>query len=114
MTPFGRRLGPGVVKARGPLHAGDLQLQLLGKLLMAENLPRHFVVAEFYLAGHGNGGPRHALQPLYRLGGRMTMLAQAVKPPSGRRDVRALKNLCGAGRQCFKLWLVDPGLAVIR
>ncbi len=79
MTPFGRRLGPTVAKRGDTCTLVNMQLQLLGKLLMAENL-RDILWSLDYLAGHESVDRERIGCVGLSLGGRMTMLAAAVEP----------------------------------
>ena len=80
MTPFGRRLGrPRNTKRIDDCTLVNLQMQLLGKLLMAENLRDILWSAEFLAQHEAVDADRLACVGL-SLGGRMTMLAAAVEP----------------------------------
>ena len=79
MTPFGRRLGPTVAKRGDTCTLVNMQLQLLGKLLMAENL-RDILWSLDYLASHEAIDRERIGCVGLSLGGRMTMLATAVEP----------------------------------
>jgi dienelactone hydrolase len=80
LTPFGRRLGDR--KAYGgndPCAVTSIRLQMLGKLLMAENL-RDILWSVDFLASHkAVDGKRLGCVGL-SYGGRMTMLATALEP----------------------------------
>jgi dienelactone hydrolase len=80
LTPFGRRLGdPDSYKKDDPCGITFLRLQLLGKLLIAENL-RDCLWALEVLARHEQvDGKRLGCVGL-SYGGRMTMLTAALEP----------------------------------
>ena len=71
--------GNGGCQTRGHLHAGESATELLGKLLMAENL-RDILWSLDYLAGHETVDRERIGCVGLSLGGRMTMLAAAVEP----------------------------------
>jgi dienelactone hydrolase len=80
LTPFGRRLGkPKSTKKGDPCTLANLQLQYLGKLLIAENLRDILWTLEFLVR-------QPTIEPLrigcvgLSYGGRMTMLAAALEP----------------------------------
>lgn len=80
LTPFGRRLGDR--KAYGgndPCAITFVRLQLLGKVLMAENL-RDILWSVEFLAGHEQVDARRLGCVGLSYGGRMTMLAAALEP----------------------------------
>lgn len=80
MTPFGRRLGD--AKSYGKSDACGitfLRMQMLGKLLIAENL-RDALWALEYLAQHKNVDAERLGCVGLSYGGRMTMLTAAVEP----------------------------------
>jgi hypothetical protein len=80
LTPFGRRLGnPKAYGGQDPCAVTFIRLQLMGKLLIAENL-RDVLWALEFLARHEvvDGGRLGCVGLSY--GGRMTMLAAAVEP----------------------------------
>jgi dienelactone hydrolase len=80
LSPFGRRLGdPAVYGKQDPCAVTFVRLQLLGKVLMAENL-RDCLWALELLARHKQvDGERLACVGL-SYGGRMTMLTTALEP----------------------------------
>jgi dienelactone hydrolase len=80
LTPFGRRLGDR--KAYGnndPCATTFIRLQLLGKVLMAENL-RDILWSLTFLAGHEKVDADRLGCVGLSYGGRMTMLAAALEP----------------------------------
>ena len=80
LTPFGRRLGDR--KAYGgndPCAVTFVRLQLLGKVLMAENL-RDILWSLKFLAGHEKVDADRLGCVGLSYGGRMTMLAAAMEP----------------------------------
>jgi dienelactone hydrolase len=80
LTPFGRRLGNAeAYKNQDACGITYLRLQLLGKLLMAENL-RDSLWALELLARHERVEPAKLGYVGLSLGGRMTMLTTAVEP----------------------------------
>jgi dienelactone hydrolase len=79
LTPFGRRLGNRPVKSGDVCTLVNMQLQYLGKLLMAENL-RDILWSLEYLVRHDAVDPERIGCAGLSLGGRMTMLAAAVEP----------------------------------
>jgi dienelactone hydrolase len=79
LTPFGRRK-PGGDKPQGdPCINAFVGLQLLGRLLMAENL-RDILWTLDYVASHPAVDPRRVGCVGLSYGGRMTMLAAALDP----------------------------------
>jgi dienelactone hydrolase len=80
LTPFGRRLGKREAYGKqDPCAVTFVRLQLLGKVLMAENL-RDCLWAVDFLAGHPRvDGKRLACVGL-SYGGRMAMLTTALEP----------------------------------
>jgi dienelactone hydrolase len=80
LTPFGRRLGnPDAYKKDDPCAITFLRLQLLGKVLMAENL-RDALWSLEVLAGRDEVDPRRLGCVGLSYGGRMTMLTAALEP----------------------------------
>src|SRR5262249_15659803 len=80
LTPFGRRLGdPELYGKQDPCAITFLRLQLLGKLLIAENL-RECLWALTALARHGQVDARRLGYVGLSYGGRMTMLTAALEP----------------------------------
>jgi dienelactone hydrolase len=80
LTPFGRRLGnPEVYGKQDPCAVTALRLQLLGKVLMAENL-RDCLWSLEILAGHPQVDPKRLACVGLSYGGRMTMLTSALEP----------------------------------
>ena len=81
LTPFGRRLGdPAAYGTAGPLRASPSSgMQLLGKLLMAENL-RDCLWALELLARHAQVDAKRLGCVGLSYGGRMTMLTAALEP----------------------------------
>jgi dienelactone hydrolase len=81
LTPFGRRLGDGKSYARGTDACGItfIRLQLLGKVLMAENL-RDILWSLEMLARHESVDAARLGCVGLSYGGRMTMLAAALEP----------------------------------
>jgi dienelactone hydrolase len=80
LTPFGRRLGdPAAYKQQDACAVTFLRLQLLGKLLIAENL-RDALWALEALARHEQVDPRRLGCVGLSYGGRMTMLTAALEP----------------------------------
>jgi dienelactone hydrolase len=79
-TPFGRRLGdPKIYRGQDACGITYLRLQLLGKLLIAENL-RDALWAFELLARNPAVDPRRMACAGLSYGGRMTMLTAAVEP----------------------------------
>jgi hypothetical protein len=79
-APFGRRLGdPKLYRGNDPCAVDFLRLQMLGKLLMAENL-RDALWAQKVLEQHPMVDPKRIGCVGLSYGGRMTMLATAVSP----------------------------------
>jgi len=79
LTPFGRRLGTEKVKRGDPCTLVNLQLQHLGKLLIAENL-RDCLWTLDYLAKHEAVDERRLGCVGLSYGGRMTTLTAALDP----------------------------------
>ncbi|HEX4148892.1 MAG TPA: alpha/beta hydrolase family protein [Pirellulales bacterium] len=79
LTPFGRRLCNPSAKRGDTCTLVNLQLQYLGKLLIAENL-RDILWSVEFLARHEAVDPQRIGCVGLSLGGRMTMLAAAVEP----------------------------------
>lgn len=80
LTPFGRRLGNGdAYKQQDACGITYLRLQLLGKLLIAENL-RDSLWALEVLARHEQVDPKRLGCVGLSYGGRMTMLTAALEP----------------------------------
>jgi dienelactone hydrolase len=80
LTPFGRRLGnPDAYGRQDPCAVTFLRLQLLGKLLISENL-RDALWALELLARHEAVDSRRLGCVGLSYGGRMTMLTAAVEP----------------------------------
>jgi dienelactone hydrolase len=80
LTPFGRRLGnPDAYKKDDPCAITFLRLQLLGKVLMAENL-RDALWSLEVLAGRDEVDPKRLGCVGLSYGGRMTMLTAALEP----------------------------------
>jgi dienelactone hydrolase len=80
LTPFGRRKPARAKAAQGdPCTAAFVGLQLLGRLLMAENL-RDILWTLDFLAAHPAVDPQRIGCVGLSYGGRMTMLATAVDP----------------------------------
>lgn len=105
-TPFGRRLGdPMAYGKQDPCAVTFVRLQLLGKVLMAENL-RDALWALDYLAGHERVDAAKLGCVGLSYGGRMTMLTAALEPRvkiavvSGALNVMqervAVRYSCGA------------------
>jgi dienelactone hydrolase len=79
-TPFGRRLDdPKEYRGQDPCAITFIRMQLLGKLLMAENLRDALWTLEF-LAAQPNVDPARLGCAGLSTGGRMTMLTSAVSP----------------------------------
>ncbi len=79
-TPFGRRLGdPKVYGKEDPCAITYLRLQVLGRLLIAENL-RDALWSFELLAGRAEVDARRLACAGLSYGGRMTMLTAAVEP----------------------------------
>ncbi len=79
-TPFGRRLGDAKVYGKDdPCAITYLRMQLLGRLLIAENL-RDALWSLELLAGRAEVDARRLACVGLSYGGRMTMLAAAVEP----------------------------------
>jgi dienelactone hydrolase len=80
MTPFGRRLGdPKQYQRQDPCAVTFIRLQLLGKLLIAENL-RDLLWSVELLSRHKAVNPKRLGCVGLSYGGRMTMLAAALEP----------------------------------
>ena len=80
LTPFGRRLGDRAAYGRqDPCAVTFVRLQLLGKLLMAENL-RDVLWSLEFLSGQPNVDSQRLACVGLSYGGRMTMLAAALEP----------------------------------
>jgi dienelactone hydrolase len=80
LTPFGRRLGDRDAYGRqDPCAVTFVRMQLLGKVLMAENL-RDCLWALELLARHEQVDPRRLACVGLSYGGRMTMLTAALDP----------------------------------
>ena len=80
LTPFGRRLGERSAYGKeDPCGITFLRLQLLGKVLMAENL-RDCLWAVELLAAHGQVNPKRLACAGLSYGGRMSMLTAALEP----------------------------------
>ncbi|HYT89897.1 MAG TPA: prolyl oligopeptidase family serine peptidase [Gemmataceae bacterium] len=80
LTPFGRRLGdPAAYRNQDPCAITFLRMQLLGKVLIAENL-RDVLWAVELLARHKQVDARRLGCVGLSYGGRMTMLATALEP----------------------------------
>jgi len=80
LTPFGRRLGnPDAYNKDDPCAITFVRLQLLGKLLMAENL-RDALWSLEVLARHDEVDAKRLGCVGLSYGGRMTMLTTAVEP----------------------------------
>lgn len=80
LTPFGRRLGdPAAYGKADPCGITFLRLQLLGKLLMAENL-RDCLWAVELLVQHKRVDAKHLGCVGLSYGGRMAMLTTALEP----------------------------------
>jgi dienelactone hydrolase len=80
LTPFGRRLGePKTKGGTDPCAVTFIRLQLLGKLLIAENL-RDVLWSVDLLAARKEVDPQRLGCVGLSYGGRMTMLAAAVEP----------------------------------
>jgi dienelactone hydrolase len=80
LTPFGRRLGnPDAYKKDDPCAITFLRLQLLGKVLMAENL-RDALWSLEVLARNDDVDPKRLGCVGLSYGGRMTMLTAALEP----------------------------------
>jgi dienelactone hydrolase len=80
LTPFGRRLGnPDAYKKDDPCAVTFVRLQLLGKLLIAENL-RDSLWALEVLARHDEVDAKRLGCVGLSYGGRMTMLTAALEP----------------------------------
>ncbi|MCI0685203.1 MAG: prolyl oligopeptidase family serine peptidase [Gemmataceae bacterium] len=78
MTPFGPRLGPAAGK-QDPCAIAFIRLQLLGKVLMAENLRDCLWAVEFLARRPDVDAERLGCVGL-SYGGRMTMLTAALEP----------------------------------
>ena len=79
-TPFGRRLDePKAYRGQDPCAITFIRMQLLGKLLMAENLRDALWTLEF-LAAQPNVDPARLGCVGLSTGGRMTMLTSALSP----------------------------------
>jgi dienelactone hydrolase len=78
LTPFGERLG-GKSGSTDPCADTFIRMQILGKLLIAENL-RDCLWALDLLAGHAEVDPDRLGCVGLSYGGRMTMLTAAVEP----------------------------------
>ncbi len=80
LTPFGRRLGdPKAYRGNDPCAITSLRLQMLGKLLIAENL-RDLLWSLDLLARRKEVDPQRLGCVGLSYGGRMTMLAAALEP----------------------------------
>jgi dienelactone hydrolase len=80
LTPFGRRLGEVRKTVKyDPCTKANMELQYLGKLLIAENL-RDILWTFEYLAHHEAVDADRIGAAGLSLGGRMTMMAAAVEP----------------------------------
>jgi hypothetical protein len=80
LTPFGRRLGdPAAYNRQDPCAITFLRLQMLGKVLMAENL-RDALWALELLARHPQVDAKRLACVGLSYGGRMTMLTAALEP----------------------------------
>jgi dienelactone hydrolase len=80
LTPFGRRLDDrAAYHGQDPCGVTFVRLQLLGKLLMAENL-RDCLWALELLARHERVDAKHLACVGLSYGGRMTMLTAALEP----------------------------------
>lgn len=79
LTPFGRRLGTLTVRRGDACTLVNLQLQYLGRLLIAENL-RDILWTLEYLIGHEAVDPERIGCAGLSLGGRMTTMTAAVEP----------------------------------
>lgn len=80
LTPFGRRLGEAGKKSKqDPCAVTFIRYQLLGKVLMAENL-RDCLWAVEFLARHPQVDPDRLGCVGLSYGGRMTMLTTALEP----------------------------------
>lgn len=80
MQPFGKRLGdPAAYGKQDPCAVTFVRLQLLGKVLIAENL-RDCLWALEYLARRDDVDPHRLGCVGLSYGGRMTMLAAALEP----------------------------------
>ena len=105
LTPFGRRLGKADYGKQDVCGVTFIRLQLLGKLLIAENL-RDCLWAVEYLARHDEVDAKRLGCVGLSYGGRMTMLTTALEPRirvaavSGALNVMqervAVKYSCGA------------------
>ena len=106
MTPFGRRLGDRDAYGRqDPCAVTFVRMQLLGKVLMAENL-RDCLWAFEMLARHARVDDGRMACVGLSYGGRMTMLTSALEPrirvavPSGSLNVMqervSVRYSCGA------------------
>jgi dienelactone hydrolase len=78
LTPFGPRLGPATAK-QDPCAIAFIRLQLLGKLLIAENLRDALWATEFLARRSDVDAERLGCVGL-SYGGRMTMLTAALEP----------------------------------
>lgn len=78
-TPFGRRLGANTAKRGDACTLVNLQLQYLGKLLMAENLRDALWTVEYLVRHEAVDAARLGCVGL-SYGGRMTMLTTALEP----------------------------------
>ncbi len=79
LTPFGRRLGDRAAYKQDPCAHTFVRLQLLGKVLMAENLRDCLWTLEL-LARHERVDARRLACVGLSYGGRMTMLTAALEP----------------------------------
>jgi dienelactone hydrolase len=80
LTPFGRRLGDKASYGKqDPCAITFIRLQLLGKVLMAENL-RDCLWAFNLLAGHPQVDPKRLACVGLSYGGRMAMLTTSLEP----------------------------------
>jgi dienelactone hydrolase len=79
LTPFGRRLGDGDYDKQDPCAITFIRMQLLGKVLMAENL-RDALWAVELLTRHKEVDAKRLGCVGLSYGGRMTMLTAALEP----------------------------------
>jgi dienelactone hydrolase len=79
LTPFGRRLGKGDADKQDPCGVTFIRMQLLGKLLMAENLRDSLWSIEL-LARHEQVDAKRLGCVGLSYGGRMTTLTSALEP----------------------------------
>jgi dienelactone hydrolase len=93
LTPFGRRLGDRQAYGRqDPCAVTFVRLQLLGKVLMAENL-RDCLWAVELLTRHEEVDPQRLGCVGLSYGGRMTMLTAALEPRLGAAVVSGALNV---------------------